>query len=440
MNLFIKASVLGVITSVLLAGVGCSAAPEEEGSDEDDVVTGASTPAQNSIVFEQVKTCDNLFKDRAAFRDVDLQEGVLRWKCGDVDGVTISKCEDNLALLAAEEAKGSVTQERRQALSECGNGYGQEYCEYNAVSKGNIVNGVKSAKTLKDADVVQCVFTSVHSDFKGTAANPEAFADDLSSKLKPQLAAAGRIPEGRVSGMKQGVNSRGAADTLIDDCASLAKGGEQTYAKDADRQVLCYNAWAAATTPADKAKLEASCKGVDLSNDAAWAKVGIAATPLSDGDKDLAACTMVLNAEHGGVSWRNSDPTICARPYRAARECNVSFKKIGAVAPTFAGFSMQGWTNRTTLPTGCKYATMDNNPYGNIVICTAGAQDVKNYRTQKKPLQTLCRDKFGVNVAMQAPIGALANISAAKEETPFCKAFVGGARRAQTPAAPPAKP
>ncbi|HSO33695.1 MAG TPA: hypothetical protein VLT33_14275, partial [Labilithrix sp.] len=56
------------------------------------------------------------------------------------------------------------------------------------------------------------------------------------------------------------------------------------------------------------------------------------------------------------------------------------------------------------------------------------------YRTQKKPLQTLCRDKFGVNVAMQAPIGALANIGAAKEDTAFCKAFVAGARHAQTPA------
>jgi hypothetical protein len=181
MNLFVKASVLGLVTTALLAGVGCSAAPEDEDTGEDDVVTGASTPAQNEIVFEQVKTCDNLFKDRAAFRDVDLQEGVLRWKCGDVDGVSISKCEDNLALLAAEEARGSVTAERRQALSECGNGYGQEYCEYNAVSKGNIVNGAKAGKALKDADVVQCVFTSVHSDFKGTLRNPEAFADDLAA-------------------------------------------------------------------------------------------------------------------------------------------------------------------------------------------------------------------------------------------------------------------
>jgi hypothetical protein len=438
MNLVLKASVLGVITAALLSSVGCSAAPDEDETEEDDVVTGASTPSQNSIVFEQVKVCDNLFKDRAAFRDADLEEGVLRWKCGDVDGVSISKCESNLALLAAEEKKGSVTEARREALSECGNGYGQEYCEYNAVAKGNIVNAVKSAKALKDTDVVQCVFTSVQSDFKGKLGSPEAFADDLASKLKSQLISAERIPEGRVAGMKQGVNSRGAADTLIEDCANLAKTGEKTFAKDADRQVLCYNAWSKAKA-ADKTKLEKACKGVDLSNDANWAKVGIPATALTDADRDLSSCTMVLNAENGGVSWRNSDPTICARSYRAARECNVNFKKIGSVAPTFAGFSMQGWTNRNTLPTGCKYASLENAPYANVVLCTAGAQDVKNYRTQKKPLQTLCRDKFGVNVAMQAPIGALANLSAAKEETPFCKAFVAGARKAQGGKAP-AKP
>lgn len=434
MNLVRNISVLGLVGAALLAGVGCSAAQDDGSTDEDNIVTGASTPAQNDIVFEQVKTCDNLFKDRAAFRDADLQEGVLRWKCGDVDGVSISKCEDNLALLAAEEAKGSVTQERRQALSECGNGYGQEYCEYNAVSKGNVVNGVKSAKDLKDADVVQCVFTSVHSDFEGTLGDPQAFSMDLAKKLEPQLVSASRTPEGRVAGMKQGVNSRGAADTLINDCANLAKGGEQTYAKDADRQVLCYNAWSKASSPADKAKYETACKGVDLSNEANWKKTGLTATELTDADHDLASCTMVLHAKNGGVSWRNSDPTICARSYRAARECNVDFKQIGQVAPTFAGFSMQGWTNRATLPTGCKYSTIDGNPYANVVVCTAGAQDVKNYRTQKKPLQTLCRDKFGVNVAMQAPIGALANLGAAKEESPFCKAFVAGARHAQTPA------
>ncbi len=195
MNLFIKASVLGLVTTALLAGVGCSAA-QDDGGDDEDAVTGAATPAQNDIVFEQVKTCDNLFKDRAAFRDVDLQQGVLRWKCGDVDGVSISKCEDNLALLAAEEKKGSVTEERRNELSECGDGYGQEYCEYNAVSKGNIVNTPKNAKALKDSDVVQCVFTSVQSDFKASPPTPRpspTASPSRSSRSSPAQSASPRV-------------------------------------------------------------------------------------------------------------------------------------------------------------------------------------------------------------------------------------------------------
>jgi hypothetical protein len=445
MNLARKASVLGFVTVALLVGVGCSAAPDD-GSDDSDVATGAATPDQVTNVFEQVKVCDNLFKDRAAFRDVDLQEGVLRWKCGDVDRVTISKCEDDLAALAAaEKKKKDVTEARRDVLNSCGDGYGQEYCEYNAIAKGNVVNSIKQAKTLKDADAVQCVFTSVHSDFKGDDA--EAFADELASTLKGQIIAADRVPEGRVAGMKQSVNSRGAADALIFDCANLARTGVK-FAKDNDRQVLCYNAWSKATTPAAKAKLEATCSNVDLSDDAKWAKVGIAQTALSDTDKDLAACSMVarektVKDENGkpfqtiiGVSWRNSDPTICARSYRAASECKVAFKEIGNVAASLPGFSIQGWTSRNTLPTGCKYVTVDNKPFAQLVVCTANPQDVKNYRTQKKPLQTLCRDKFGINVAMQAPIGALADLKTAKEETPFCKAFVAGARKAQGGATP----
>src|SRR5690348_6119190 len=53
MNLVRNLSVLGIVGAALLAGVGCSSAAEEE-TNEDDVVTGASTPAQNDIVFEQV--------------------------------------------------------------------------------------------------------------------------------------------------------------------------------------------------------------------------------------------------------------------------------------------------------------------------------------------------------------------------------------------------
>ena len=140
---------------------------------------------------------------------------------------------------------------------------------------------------------------------------------------------------------------------------------------------------------------------------------------------------MVLSAKNGGVSWRNSDPTICARSYRATKECGVAFKRISQVAPDFQGFSLQGWASRDALPPGCRYANIDGKAYGNIAICTPNPADVKTYRTQKKALQLLCRDKFGINVAMQTPVGAIPDLSKATETTPFCQAYVGGAKRAQ---------
>lgn len=145
---------------------------------------------------------------------------------------------------------------------------------------------------------------------------------------------------------------------------------------------------------------------------------------------------MILFAANGGVAWRNSDPTICARSYRATRECNVPFKRIGDVAPDFKGFSMHGWANRSTLPGLCAYAEIDGVESKNLVICTPPADTVKEYRkaVPPKPLQTLCRDLFGIGVAMNAPIGALADVSDAKTDTPFCKALVEGARKAQAPA------
>src|SRR5207302_7485523 len=82
-----------VLASVATCLSGCIV---ESTGDSSDDLSEAATPAQNGNVFDQAKVCDNLFSDRAAFRAADLQQGVLRWKCGDVDGVTISQCEDNL--------------------------------------------------------------------------------------------------------------------------------------------------------------------------------------------------------------------------------------------------------------------------------------------------------------------------------------------------------
>lgn len=421
---------------VLLSG--CASTP----SDEAGEASSAATPEPAASVFDQLAVCELRLRGQA-FRDLDLRQGVLRWQCGDVEGVTMSACEADLdKLAAAEEARKTAPRgtraQRRAALELCADGYGQEYCEYNAVTRGHVVNSVAAADrvAVRGRDAVECVFTGVHADVGGDMARGETRANRLASQLKDQLTAAERVPEMRVAAMRQWVNSREAADMLIEDCSALAS--SEARAKDAERQTRCFRAAASARTERARKKLETACRNVDLSDDAAWAATGLdESAPLGDPDRDLAACSMILFAANGGQPWRNSDPTICARSYRAARECGVRFRPIRDVAPDFQGFSIQGWSS-TSLPTGCRFANVDGAPSSQIVVCKLPETKVAEYRNarNKKPLQTACREVFGLNVAMQAPVGLLSDLSEAREETPFCRAFVGGARSAQRASGP----
>lgn len=502
-----------------VSALGCSS---EAGDDVGDT-EGAATPDNKSTApissFEQAQTCDLLMKSRAGFRDADLAEGMLRWQCGDVPDVTTSKCEENLELLRQAEAEGkNVQMKRDQALRFCGDGLGQEYCEYNAIAKGQIVN-VPSALNkagVKDSDTVQCVFTSIYSD--SMEDQTAQYRDFAGGKLVSSGALAGVTAdtklEPRAEGMRQGVNSRGAADTLLADCAHLAtqKSHQGPDGKaidhaavwaDAQRQTACYRAYVSAQTAGNKdlvSKLEQACGGakimvapsidpttgqawktkagralsegeidckrtadpdiksackphflgVDLSKDANWAKaaaLGVTVDEQNDADRDVSSCVMVKYAENGGVPWRNSDPTICGRAFRVASECGATgFGGIpggGNLQSTelrFDGFEMRGWANRLQLPNGCKYAIKADGTacsaedsaagkcYTRMVVCTPAASDVKAYKTQKKPLQELCKDKFGPNVAMQAPVGLLVQGNL-RTDTPFCKAFAEGSSK-----------
>lgn len=475
------ASLLSVGLCSLLAAA-CSAEAGDIGDVEGDFTPDNRATAPISS-FEQAATCDSLFKDRAASRDADLAEGVLRWKCGDVAGVTMSKCEDKLELLrqAEEQGQNGADRKRDDTLGLCEDGLGQEYCEYNAMARGEIVNSPSAASKvgLKDSDVVECLFNGVYSDVTEETSSHyrEMLGKTMVSSNALRGLSADTTLEPRASGMRQGVNSRGAADTLLADCAHLAT---QTSHKDGDgkivdhkakwadaqRQTACYRMWAETqakgnkaladklatacggaivTVKADSGKLVKHRPGADLSQPEAWAKaaqLGVRVDEKNDADRDVSSCIMVRYAENGGVSWRNSDPTICARSFRAADECGYTgFASIPAggeldsPAPSdlrFDGFEMRGWTNRDTLPQGCKYALKKANgsDYTRLVVCTPLASDVKSYRTQKKPLQELCRDKFGANVAMQAPVGLLAQ-GPGREDTPFCKAFAAGVHKIQ---------
>lgn len=380
-----------ILLPLLFVGA-CAVEDDATGQNDEQVV-----PPTPRTTFEQGKVCSNVLKARAGFREVDLEQGVLRWNCGDVNGVTVPDL-------------------------------GQEYCEFHAVLNGKLVDRTP-ARPAAD-EVVECLFTSVFRDAKGSEEATNEYEMKLAEQVAPQLKKAESIdPTATV--MQVGFNSREAARVLIDDCSGLGRTGQL----DARRQAACVVAWSAAD-PSKKAQLQAACDGVDLSTPEGFAKAQeLGVTPTDDeNERDLAACILVKSAPNGGVGWRNSDPSICARTARAAG-CGYEFS---AIPEAVTGFELKGWTNRDALPVGCRYLEVDEGGskkvFPHLVVCTANKTDVDDYNRARKPLQLMCRDKFGINLALQAPLRALANKNAAfnPTETPlFCNAFAGGGSKAE---------
>jgi hypothetical protein len=430
--------VVGILVTVAIAA-GC-AATEEELEDQE----GAATQGQTTDVFEQARICASRFGVLSSSRDSDLQNGVVRWQCGDVPSVTMSECANDPKRIAENERACAVEVDRDVALGDCGDGFGQEFCEYNAVSEGRVVNTAESVKLLNRAVIreygAECVFTSITPDVKRPRSLVLTSADVESAKYHKELANTSVKPllrnatspdgiEGRVAGMKQGVNSREAAETLIARCSSLGRDGAARTERNAARQALCFRAFADATKSEDKDRLRGACSHKDLSDDGNWKATGLTDRALSEADKDIAACTMVTKAK-GAVEWRNSDPTICARAYRATKECNVTFRPIGEASPTFRGFEMLGASKTGELDRRCRYPSIDGKASHNLIVCNLSPNDVQRAMVDRIPLQNVCNQEFGRNIALVAPIGALSILSKAKTDTPFCSAFVAGARAA----------
>lgn len=420
------------VLTALIVVAGCSSSSSDAGAGatgDDQFVTGAcgSTPCNAKNDFEQAKTCDKLFAAHAEIRQADLDEGVVRWKCGDVDGVVQPEL-------------------------------GQEYCEYHAVAvdaaakTALVVDNAKDLGKAKNT-VVQCLYTSVYGDVRGeagaagnvllkneaTAALDQAHTKDVAAALGAtalgtlaSVTSGGKTFADRpATGMYGRFNTRGAATQLISDChAAAAK-----PSTNADRTAACYLASKAATAANDAAKataLTTACAGVDLSADAAWAKVAMLGVKLADAsddtrlqnEKDIAAC--IRTKDGGGVAWRNSDPTICARALRASAECGTTFGALPNKPNFIDGFEMTGWNGRSLEGTGCKYVTVEGKEYRHMVLCTPPAAEVdKAINRTKRPLQQVCNDLFGNVVAMQAPIGAVATPKADAQGA-FCGSFNKG--------------
>jgi hypothetical protein len=422
------AAILSTIVVGAVATAGCST--EEPTLEEAE---GNLTPQNPASVFDQAETCNAIFEDKKAFREPDLKDGLLRWKCGDVKGVTINRDASGKLFVNPESRKISDL--------------GQEYCEYHAVVDGKIVDFAEDLKALPPTAKLSCVFTGVYFDVVHDA-NPSVMIQKSNAKAKEMavdvakwLGAATIDP--KAVKMQDGVNSRGAASQLIHDCQNIAA----VKNVDAERQAACFML-ASKSGQVDKSIADL-CRGVDLAKEANWAKVvAKGAKILTEADdataferqKDLTACAATFPLANRGqlVPWRNSDPTICARALRAAADCGDKFPPmddvtgLGALPPAVEGFTMTGWEGRR-LPDGCKRAIVGGKESDQIVICEVSQQKVKEAIENIEvapidPQVDFCHALFANNIAMQAPIRAVL-ASKGPGASAFCSAFNGSETR-----------
>jgi hypothetical protein len=376
---FVTTFAVAALGSFLVSFLGGCAAPSAEDLDTSEA---AATPANPRTHFELALTCSRMLKRHETVRPIDMQQGVIRWGCGDVPGVT----NEDL---------------------------GQEYCEYQVVQNGAIKR--KAADVASDAPV-SCVFTSVFQDAGAEARLQAAMAD-------PQNLGAAAATSGVVQMQKQ-FNSRGAATALIRDCQAA---GDKYPLEQRLRTAACSQA--VARTGATRASELATVCKTNLMTGPGWARAqelgAKIAEPGSDGyeeQRDIASCMAVAAA--GGVMWRNSDPMICARTSRSTTECDCSF---GAVPDKLEGLPFTGWVD-DQIPTGCRFAKVDGADYPYVVICPVSDQETADLAfnpVYAGNLGNFCRDRFATDLVMKLPVRALQTEGTCQHTAGFCADYMG---------------
>lgn len=372
-------SIVGLVS--LVASAGCSSTVDEDAG----MSEAAATPPSPRTDFDRAQTCAFNYKRHEVVAQSDVTDGVIRWGCGDVPGVT----DPDL---------------------------GQEYCEYHAVQDGKIVT---KASELNADGSLDCVFTSVFKDAVNQA-NPlkAAMAEPENLGVTP---ASNSIVQ-----MRFGFNTRNAATQLFRDCSRNAT-ATSTMEKRL-RSAACYQAYARGGEGA--ARLLELCKNGNVMTAATWeeaqtlgAKVAAPSEEGYDQQQDIAACMGVSGA---GAAWRNSDPMICGRVGRAAADCSCKFN---AVPSTLMGIQFQSW-NGETLPAGCRFAKVDGADYPFIVICSASPKEVADIPVDaefSRSVRTFCNKRFAVDLVMTLPFRALQQDGTCAETAGFCASYMHGA-------------
>lgn len=244
---------------------------------------------------------------------------------------------------------------------------GQEYCEYFAIVDvpplGASVHGLVDGQGGQTPPAVgfsdealayleedpqrtagACVFTTWNSDVM-----PEAV--DATTEI------AGVPLSAEIFQMKFAVNSRDAADLLVDECVTCPR-----------------------VTP-----------DADDPND-----------PLHD--DFTRGC--FLNAELNETPDRKSDSILCAGAGRLgecgcdlAEDTGTTLAQHLAVAEGL-GFPLGGWNGRQELPQGCRYETVDTYRH-NLVVCDVTASEVL---ANAGELKTFCNERFADDVVVYVPV------------------------------------
>jgi hypothetical protein len=254
---------------------------------------------------------------------------------------------------------------------------GQEYCEYFAIveppaaepvrlGRGSDPLGVEltddQVAALEDdpaAVVGQCVFTSWHTDAPGPL--PACEGGECPAVLGFPLS----VENARMLSFQNGAS---AARALIGDCLAAGPAGDPSAASD----------------------------------------------PLNS--DYYRGCMLCSDLEEQGLclSWRRSDPTICAAMMRMA-ECGCSV--AGAASPsaaaealiptqptasgvTLRGFPLGTWSGAHQLPAGCAYADTGDDSQ-TIVTCSLTASDLLASANDPKGR---CRSRYGDDVVVHVPI------------------------------------
>ncbi len=395
---------------LLLLLIACtSTAPEsgERARKFESLVT--RSPSRAKTLFEQAPVSDAIIRRHRATRERDLRDGVVRWTCRDVPGVS-------------------------------GADSGQEYCEYAAVN-----NRGKAVETLSDLQVddsLSCLFTSIFSDVRDLPASRSgAGSKEPTAEYRRAIARAlashnniGSVPDERLVMMTRSTNSRALATEFVAACsvdADKVKPGESMIAM--QRLAACYRTTLG--SPARASHLIELCDGTDLgeSDSQLWriaeesgvklAKVGDEAF---EHERDIAASLRTATA--AGVPWRNSDVRICSYVARLADECGVRF---GAVPTEMEGFRFTGWSGK--LPPACRYAELDDVAdidgleVEQLVICDFSREEVRELpfnRAWSADVQRACRERFAGELLLEAPLRALtAPRPVPRLESEFCRIY-----------------